>query len=117
MPNICAVFGCNSRGRRKEGLSFFRFPKDAETRQKWINLCRRKDKFNYPNSRICSRHFEDSSYLIVTGTKRMNVRKAVQLLSETTSKAIDFYGKQGLLESKHWESTRDFIWLADAWFD
>ena len=47
----------------------------------------------------------------------MNVRKAVQLLSETTSKAINFYGKQGLLESKHWESTRDFIRLADAWFD
>ena len=62
MLNICAVFRRNSHGRRKEGISFFHFPKDAKTRQKLIDLCRRKDKFNYPSSRICSRHFEERSY-------------------------------------------------------
>ena len=55
--------------------------------------------------------------LRVTGTKHINVRKAVQLLSETASTAIDFYGNQGLLESKQWKSTKDFIRLDDAWID
>ena len=27
MPFICAVFGCNSHGRKKEGIPFFPSPK------------------------------------------------------------------------------------------
>ena len=64
-----------------------------------------------PTYRLTEKHIH------VTGTQRMNVRKAAQLLSETTSKALDFYGRQGLLLSMYWKSTRDFIKLVDSWFD
>ena len=61
MPMNCAVFGCYSTSRKKE-ISFFRFPRDEETRRKWVHLCKRKDKFNTTTHRICSKHFEDSAY-------------------------------------------------------
>lgn len=47
----------------------------------------------------------------------MNVRLAAQLLSETTAKTIQFFGEQGLLKSKDWDTTSQFILLADRWFD
>lgn len=53
----------------------------------------------------------------VYGTQRMNVRLAAQLLSETTAKTLQFFGKQGLLKSKNWQTTSDFIMLSDSWFD
>ena len=64
-----------------------------------------------PTHRLTEKHIN------VSGTQRMNVRKAVQLLSETTSKALDYYGGQGLLKSKHWESERDFIKKTDLYYD
>ena len=31
-------------------------------RQKWVNICKRKDKINPDNARICSLHFENAAY-------------------------------------------------------
>lgn len=56
-------------------------------------------------------------HIDVEGPKRMNVRLVAQLLSETTAKTIQFFDEQGLLKSKDWDTTSQFILLADRWFD
>lgn len=56
-------------------------------------------------------------HIDVTGVKRMNVRLAVQVLSESTSKSLKFFGEQGLLKSRDWECTSHFIGLSDSWYD
>lgn len=53
----------------------------------------------------------------VSAMKRMRVRLAVQLLSETTAKALQYFGQRGLLKSKNWHETSQFISLVDSWFD
>ena len=62
MVTYCAVFGCNSNAKQNKDLLFHTFPKDEETRKKWVNACKRADKFNADNGRICSLHFEKSAY-------------------------------------------------------
>ena len=62
MPNICALFGCDSNSNRNSDLMFHSFPKNQELRNKWIHLCKRIDKINPDISRICSLHFEQTSY-------------------------------------------------------
>jgi hypothetical protein len=37
----CAAFGCNNRGTKGNGLSFYSFPKDGQLRKAWIHNCRR----------------------------------------------------------------------------
>ena len=61
MPHVCAVFGCFSNGKKKE-VSFYRFPRDEEIRQKWIHSCKRRDNFNTATHRICSKHFANTAY-------------------------------------------------------
>ena len=59
MP-YCVAFGCKSRAKKGDGLSFHSFPKDNEPlRQKqWVHYCKRKD-FTKPSeySKLCSKHF------------------------------------------------------------
>ena len=62
MPNMCAVFGCNSNSGRNGDLIFHTFPKNEELRKKWIHLCKREGRINANSSRICSLHFESSAY-------------------------------------------------------
>lgn len=59
-------------------------------------------------------HRLSHKHINVEGAKRMNVRLAAQLRSETTAKSVRYFGKQGLL---NWEDTSNFIALVDAWFD
>lgn len=56
-------------------------------------------------------------HIDVQGAKRMNVRLAAQLMSETTGKSLHHFGEQGLLKSKDWYDTSKFILLVDSWFD
>ena len=51
------------------------------------------------------------------GVKRMSVKLAVQLLSETTAKALMHFGNEGLLKSPYWKDTAHFAQLVDSWFD
>ena len=62
-------------------------------------------------------HKLSGKHINVLGTQRMNVKLAVQLLSETTSKCLEYFGNRGLLEDKHWKDTSEFIDLVDKWFD
>ena len=59
MP-YCVAFGCKSRAKKGDGLSFYSFPKDDEPlRQKqWVHYCKRQD-FVKPtkHSKLCSKHF------------------------------------------------------------
>ena len=71
MPSRCAVVTCHSwakKGRREEGLAFFRFPKDKALRTEWLHKCARGDKLNLDNTAVCSKHFlaadYDPSYLV-----------------------------------------------------
>lgn len=62
-------------------------------------------------------HRLSQKHINVQGTQTMNVKLDAQLISETTAKSIKFFGEQGLLKSKDWQDTSNFIALADAWFD
>lgn len=62
-------------------------------------------------------HHLSATHVDVQGIKRVNVRLAVQLLSETTAEALHYFGANHLLECKTWHETSEFISLADNWFD
>lgn len=62
MPS-CAVRSCaNFRVKGKSNFHYFRFPKDKETQNRWIQLCGRKDHINPQTQRVCSKHFEQSAF-------------------------------------------------------
>lgn len=53
----CAVYGCNN------SKNLHRFPhKNTELCRIWIHRCYRNDTFNATTARICSKHFDESSY-------------------------------------------------------
>ncbi|XP_049768982.1 peroxynitrite isomerase THAP4-like isoform X6 [Schistocerca cancellata] len=60
----CAIAGCTNHSRQvnKLGIKFHIFPKKSETKQKWINACKRADSFSVENARVCSIHFTDLDY-------------------------------------------------------
>lgn len=61
----CAVVGCKTDYQSKnfaKELMFFRFPNDNTLRKLWLNACKRADKVNVENARICSKHFDKNSY-------------------------------------------------------
>lgn len=62
-------------------------------------------------------HRLSSNHIDVHGVKRMNVRLAAQLLSETTAKSLKYFGEKNLLKCKTWQETSEFISLVDLWFD
>ena len=41
---------------------FHKFPKDNDTKNKWIHCCKREDQLNSDNARICSLHFASDAY-------------------------------------------------------
>ncbi|XP_051881620.1 52 kDa repressor of the inhibitor of the protein kinase-like isoform X2 [Pristis pectinata] len=72
MPNFCAAPNCSRGSTNYPDLPFFRFPRDPERCQKWVENCRRADLENrsaeqlHKQYRLCARHFEQS--LICTNT-------------------------------------------------
>ena len=50
-------------------------------------------------------------HVSVSAMKRMRVSLAVQLSHETTGKALQHFGQRGLLKSKNWHETSQFISL------
>lgn len=64
MPN-CAVYGCNNYSQKTKGtvIKYYKFPSNVDLQNKWVNACKRLDKINLTNARICSEHFtQDSVY-------------------------------------------------------
>ncbi|XP_046994485.1 uncharacterized protein LOC124606543 [Schistocerca americana] len=60
--SYCAVAECSNSGRKTEGVIYHRFPKNVELQRKWIARCKREDKINVNNARVCSEHFCESDY-------------------------------------------------------
>lgn len=65
MPNFCAAPNCTRKSTQSD-LAFFRFPRDPDRCQKWVENCRRSDlEDKTPDQlnkhyRLCAQHFEDS---------------------------------------------------------
>ncbi|XP_078401146.1 52 kDa repressor of the inhibitor of the protein kinase-like isoform X2 [Cetorhinus maximus] len=91
MPNFCAAPNCSRKSTNCPDIPFFRFPKDPERCQKWVENCRRADLENrsaeqlHKQYRLCARHFEQS--LICTNSPYRTVLKdnAVPTLFDLTS--------------------------------
>uniref|UniRef100_A0A2R5L8Y5 Putative 52 kd repressor of inhibitor of protein kinase n=1 Tax=Ornithodoros turicata TaxID=34597 RepID=A0A2R5L8Y5_9ACAR len=64
----CCVPTCSNNAYNTNGVSFFRFPKDAERCRKWVANCGRKDLQTksaeklFANYRICSAHFKKEDF-------------------------------------------------------
>ena len=65
----CPVYGCNSDFKKNsDRLGFFAFPSEKNQtekirRKRWINFCKRKNFKPTNNTRLCSRHFSDDSFV------------------------------------------------------
>lgn len=68
----CCVFGCTAC--MYDGVSFFKFPKDAKLRKKWIRLINRANWKPSDSAVVCSRHFEDHE---VERTNKPQLKKGV----------------------------------------
>ena len=50
-------------------------------------------------------------------TSKDRVKYAAHLLSESCSNSLTYLGQRGLLQTKNWRETADFIKAVDEWFD
>jgi hypothetical protein len=73
MVKICAVFGCRSGYRKRQGeddilaaekVSFYGFPlHDQDLCSKWIKATLRQGFQATVHSRICSKHFTETDFI------------------------------------------------------
>ena len=57
MGKSCCAVGCTNRFSKGSGISFYRFPTEAERRERWIAAVNRKDWAPTNYTWICSQHF------------------------------------------------------------
>ncbi|XP_026232673.1 THAP domain-containing protein 11-like [Anabas testudineus] len=57
MVHTCVVAGCRNRRTPGTTLSFYRFPRDPERKQRWIAAVNRDGWVPNDGSRLCSTHF------------------------------------------------------------
>ncbi|GAA6219099.1 uncharacterized protein LOC111652098 [Lates japonicus] len=57
MVHTCVVAGCRNRRTPGTTLSFYRFPRDPERKQRWIAAVNREGWVPNDGSRLCSTHF------------------------------------------------------------
>ena len=62
-------------------------------------------------------HKVSEGHLNVIGQQRQRVKYAAHLLSESCSNALTYLGQRGLLKTKNWRETADFVKAVDEWFD
>ncbi|CAG4957355.1 unnamed protein product [Parnassius apollo] len=62
------------------GITFHRFPKDPDIKEKWINITGRQDWFPTKNSRICSVHFQEYDF-DETAKKRNLMKSSIPTLN------------------------------------
>ncbi len=62
-PGCKSGYDSNRDDDKKEGISLFRFPKDPGILQMWLRAIPRDQWEPSQNSRVCSRHFNDSDYV------------------------------------------------------
>ena len=63
----CVAFNCKNGSfknqPKQQKVAFFSFPEKNPLRQCWINKVRRKNWKPSKSSKLCSKHFEDSSFV------------------------------------------------------
>lgn len=57
MVHTCVVAGCRNRRTPGTTLSFYRFPRDPDRKQRWIAAVNREGWVPNEGSRLCSTHF------------------------------------------------------------
>ncbi|XP_055070679.2 uncharacterized protein [Misgurnus anguillicaudatus] len=57
MVHTCVVAGCRNRRTPGSTLSFYRFPRDPQRKQRWIAAVNREGWIPNEGSRLCSTHF------------------------------------------------------------
>ena len=95
---MCAVFGCNAHNRKKNG-KFFRFPKCPKLQRKWLQFCKRADKINLLNARICSKHFSDEDFIFLKGKPQIfeNIRALKKEVVPTLANPLSSASSAGRL--------------------
>ncbi|KAM6912829.1 uncharacterized protein FYW49_011265 [Xenentodon cancila] len=74
---FCLVYGCDASSYARPELSFHRFPKGAELRQKWLAVAQRDEGSLRSDSHICSRHFDASCFTLTEEGEQMLTSDAV----------------------------------------
>jgi len=63
MVRSCSAFGCKNKWEANSQITFYRIPKDAELRKKWLVNIKREGKLpKDENFLICSAHFEEDCF-------------------------------------------------------
>ncbi|XP_068205211.1 THAP domain-containing protein 2-like [Palaemon carinicauda] len=64
MPSNCAVFGCHNKSKKtiNMGIRYFTFPKEENTKKKWMHARKRADDVNWKRALICSVHLNAEDY-------------------------------------------------------
>ncbi|XP_053191204.1 THAP domain-containing protein 6-like [Scomber japonicus] len=65
MPHSCSAWNCTNRATiqtRSKGITFHRFPKDAEQRKQWQTAVRREEFSAGSSSMLCSEHFRADDF-------------------------------------------------------
>ncbi|XP_016316448.1 uncharacterized protein LOC107668905 [Sinocyclocheilus anshuiensis] len=78
MVHTCVVAGCRNRRTPGTLLSFYRFPRDPERKQRWIAAVNREGWVPNEGSRLCSTHF-------ISGKQVKNPRSSDYVPSVFTS--------------------------------
>uniref|UniRef100_A0A3Q1B0Z3 THAP domain-containing protein 1 n=1 Tax=Amphiprion ocellaris TaxID=80972 RepID=A0A3Q1B0Z3_AMPOC len=65
MVHTCVVSGCRNRRTPGTSLSFYRFPRDPDRKQRWINAVNREGWIPNDGSRLCSTHFISGNTVVL----------------------------------------------------
>ncbi|CAG5866913.1 unnamed protein product [Menidia menidia] len=76
----CLVYGCDASSFANPDLTFHRFPKNAEQRQRWLAVAQRDEGSLRTNSFICSRHFDTSCFTLTEDGQQILLSDAVPTL-------------------------------------
>ncbi|XP_046749083.1 THAP domain-containing protein 1-like [Diprion similis] len=96
----CNVKGCRRMSSMDKDHSFFRLPKDAETRDKWLKFLGPKNC--YGSIRICTDHF-DNDQIRKKFPRPLLIRNALPTI-KPTEKSSQKSQNQKSVEGKHTES-------------
>ncbi|XP_065223271.1 uncharacterized protein LOC135847594 [Planococcus citri] len=71
MVSCCSALGCKERATRGSTVTFHRFPRNPDSREKWIRAMKRKNFEPTKNSRLCEKHFTPECYIEFPRRKRL----------------------------------------------
>ncbi|XP_076299443.1 uncharacterized protein LOC143218242 [Lasioglossum baleicum] len=74
MVQTCCIKNCKERQNRDTNISFHKFPKDPELREKWIKAINCENFEPSAHSRVCSKHFESDCFVGNSWSSKRNLR-------------------------------------------